>query len=249
MGKISYHSHSNLHTLDGARRGLERMLVGREVSSLLDVGAGVGTWLAAARDLGVRDIAGIDGVRSDAVDLHVDADIIATADLNDVVFLGRRFDAVLCLEVAEHLDEASAPALIETLCRHSNLIFFSAAAPGQHGEHHVNCRWPTYWQAYFNTFGFVCRDELRASIWDDGAIEPWYRQNAFVAHFDPEAAGTEPRIRHMIHPEMTQHMDFPDSPLARKQFNLSIGVYSPYYYLRLLNRSLLRRVGAPVLAD
>lgn len=248
MSEISYHFERNLHTREGARRALKSILAGRQITSLLDVGAGLGTWLAAARDLGLRDIKGIDGVRSLPADLHVEADLIAISDLTKAVALGRRFDAILCLEVAEHLQESSAEVLIETLCAHGNLVFFSAAAPGQHGEHHVNCRWPTYWQALFNKFRFACRDEIRSVIWDDVMIEPWYRQNIFSAHFEPELAGSEPRIRHLIHPDMTQHMDFPDSPLARKQSNLSDGVYSPYHYMRLFNRSLLRRVGKLALA-
>lgn len=242
MAEIVYHCERNIHSLRGARSGLEKLLRGRQIASLLDVGSGRGTWLAAARELGIEDIAGIDGVAVDASELHIDPSVVRIFDLTKPVFLGRRFDLVLCLEVAEHLDSSSAEALIETLCSHGNLVFFSAAAPGQHGEHHVNCRWPSYWQGLFNAAGYVCNDDLREYIWDDSEIEPWYRQNLFSAHSDPELAGTEPRIRALIHPEMTRHMDFADSPLARKQFNLSEGVYSPYHYMRLFGRSIRRRI-------
>jgi len=74
--------------------------------------------------------------------------------------LKRKFDAVLCLEVAEHLDSAFAPTLIDALIKHGNLIYFSAACPGQTGQHHVNCQWPVYWQQLFNERGFACEDDL-----------------------------------------------------------------------------------------
>ncbi len=242
VANVPYHFQQNLHTSEGARRGFAYLASGLQISSLLDVGAGVGTWLAAARDLGVQDIVGVDGIAADCAELHVEPGLIKVFDLTAPVSLERRFDAVLCLEVAEHLDEGAADILIQTLCAHGDLIFFSAAAPGQHGEHHVNCRWPTYWQALFNAQGYACRDDVRARMWSDTLIEPWYRQNVFTACRDPAKAGREPRLLHLIHPEMTRHMDFPDSPLARQQHDMSQGKLHPFHYLRLLNRSILRRI-------
>ncbi|HET6390422.1 class I SAM-dependent methyltransferase [Hyphomicrobium sp.] len=243
MSEISYHFNRNTHSLAGARHALAYLLSGTPCASLLDVGAGLGNWLRAAREMGIDDIFGFDGVAADPAELHVEANRIATFDLRRPVSLGRRFDVVLCLEVAEHLHAEFAGTIVETLCRHGDLIFFSAAAPGQHGEHHVNCQWPTYWQALFNAQGYVCRDDMRSEIWNDGMIEPWYRQNLFSARRDPEGAGKEPRIQHLIHPEMTRHMDFPDSPLARRLSDLSQGKYHPTHYLRLLNRSVGERYG------
>jgi SAM-dependent methyltransferase len=242
MTEIPYHFHRNLHSLAGARAGLAEILSGLQVSSVLDVGAGIGTWLRAAEELGILDIAGIDGLRAEPSEIQVRPGAIQKFDLAKPVRLERRFDLVLCLEVAEHLDQSAAATLIETLCAHSDLIFFSAAAPGQHGEHHVNCQWPTYWQDLFNARGYVCRDDLRSRIWANDAIEPWYRQNIFSASRDCETAGKELRLRHLIHPDMTRHMDFPDSPLARRQFDQSQGKYPPLHYVRLLGRSLARRV-------
>ena len=57
MSDIPYDFHRNIHSLEGARRGLAQLLAGHTVESLLDVGAGIGTWLNAARELGIRDVA------------------------------------------------------------------------------------------------------------------------------------------------------------------------------------------------
>jgi hypothetical protein len=106
------------------------------------------------------------------------------------------------LEVAEHLEEIHADLLIEMLTDHADGVVFSAACPGQEGQHHVNCQWPVYWQRLFNEHGFTCRDELRWQIWDDTRVEPWYRQNIFTARRSPEQAGQEPRLRSVVHPDI-----------------------------------------------
>jgi hypothetical protein len=242
MNDIPYSFHRNLHSVEGARNGLARILADRQIASLLDVGAGIGTWLNAAREMGLTDIAGIDGTSANANQLHVERALIEIRDLRQRIDLGRSFDAVLCLEVAEHLDERFAATLIETVCRHGDLVIFSAAAPGQHGEHHVNCQWPSYWQALFNAQGFVCYDDVRFNIWNDGSIEPWYRQNIFSAARSPNLAGNEPRLISVIHPDMTYHMDLPNAPISRRYKDLSEGRYSPLHYARLLARSVTHKV-------
>jgi hypothetical protein len=116
--------------------------------------------------------------------------------------LGRRFDVAFCLEVGEHLNETAAPVLVSALVAHTDVIWFSAAIPGQVGQHHVNCRWPDYWQSLFNEAGFACSDAIRWRLWDDERIEPWYRQNLFLATRDEALAGLEPRIQRVVHPVM-----------------------------------------------
>ena len=188
-------------------RGLEYLLRVASIKSLLDVGAGTGTWLLAARRVGVGDVLGVDGVAPVDRHLWVDADLIQTVDLRQPMALDRNFDAAICLEVGEHLPSSAARVLVASLCLHSDLIFFSAAVPGQRGEAHVNCQWPVYWQGLFNDFGYSCADELRPLMWNDELVEPWYRQNIFVARRNPSGAGKEPRISALIHPEMLKYID------------------------------------------
>jgi hypothetical protein len=235
MSEIKYIHARNVHSRSGADRGFSYFQEGRDITSLLDVGAGIGTWLLAAQSAGVSDIFGVDGVRPPLQELCVPPDLILQVDLRQPLSLGRKFDAALCLEVAEHLPEASAATLVSSICNHADLVFFSAATPGQHGENHVNCQPPAYWQAIFNACGFVCLDEIRDRIWDDKAIEPWYRQNVFIAVRDPEHAGAEPRLRYLIHPAMIECTNFPNSPLPRR---LEAGIFSPLHYLRLLLLSI-----------
>jgi SAM-dependent methyltransferase len=199
---IDYDHSRNGHALPGPQAALSLIFPENKPISLLDVGCGTGTWLRAAKDVGINDLFGIDGVEVSPEHLHVPKELIRHHDLTLPLDLGRTFEAVLCLEVAEHLDANCAETLIDALVKHGEVIYFSAACPRQIGQHHVNCQWPDYWQRLFNDRGFACEDSLRWKLWDDPRIEPWYKQNIFVARRAPKYAGHEPRIMGIVHPEI-----------------------------------------------
>lgn len=195
-------SYGHAHSLGGAREALRILLADGAPESVLDVGCGTGTWLRASLECGATEVIGVDGADLPEDVMFVPKQQVLQADLNRPLRLDRRFDLVLCLEAAEHLERESAGTIIDTLTAHGDRILFSAAAPGQPGLGHINCQWPSYWQQLFNARGYACNDAVRWIIWDNGAIEPWYRQNLMLALRDEGAAGREPRIRSVLHPEM-----------------------------------------------
>jgi SAM-dependent methyltransferase len=198
---IDYDHADNRHTPEGPRKAVRSIFQSRMPGSVLDVGCGTGTWLSALAELGVKDIFGIDGVDIPESALLFPIERFRKVDLTVPWALGRKFDVALCLEVAEHLDETSSALLIGCLAHHADTVVFSAACPGQPGQHHVNCRWPGYWQALFNDQGFTCSDAVRWQMWSDPGIDVWYRQNMFIATRNGVEAGKEPRLRAVIHPE------------------------------------------------
>jgi SAM-dependent methyltransferase len=203
MRKIDYSHSINRHTLAGPRAALPVILEMTKARSILDVGCGRGTWLKTALDLGISDVLGVDGISIKPDELLIPRTDFKVLNLTQPWQLGRKYDLAFCLEVAEHLEEQYAPTLIESLTAHADSVVFSAACPGQDGQHHVNCQWPEYWQKLFNDRGFTCSDELRWRLWQDDRIEPWYRQNIFVAHrAGGGSAGKEPRIQPVIHPDV-----------------------------------------------
>jgi SAM-dependent methyltransferase len=154
------------------------------VESVLDVGCGIGTWLLEWTLHGA-DVDGVDGeyVRDRLI---VPARFTAH-DLTTTLDLGRRFDLVMCLEVAEHLPRRAARPLVESLCRHGDVIAFSAAVPGQGGIGHINLHWPSYWAKLFTEYGYKPYDLIRDRIWWDQRVEWWYRQNILLFATDKAA--------------------------------------------------------------
>jgi SAM-dependent methyltransferase len=215
--QIDYDHSRNLHTLVGAGAALGTILQHAKPASLLDVGCGSGTWLKAAQDLGISDVFGIDGIDTSGREFLVSQTHFKEVNLEQCWNLGRRFEVVLCLEVAEHLEPEVSNALIRCLVTHGDRIYFGAACPGQEGQHHVNCQWPAYWQALFNEAGFRCEDSVRWALWEDKRIEPWYRQNMFLAIRDEQTAGKESRIPGVIHPSMFDNNAIPSRSVYRRQ--------------------------------
>jgi SAM-dependent methyltransferase len=148
--------------------------------SVIDVGCGVGTWLAAARTLGVVDVMGLDGEYVDRRLLRIPPDCFRATDLSRPVDCERTFDLALSLEVAEHLPETSASALVESLTRLAPAVLFSAAIPEQCGAHHVNLQWQSWWVEQFNRREFEAVDCIRQRVWNDADVEWWYAQNMFL---------------------------------------------------------------------
>jgi 2-polyprenyl-3-methyl-5-hydroxy-6-metoxy-1,4-benzoquinol methylase len=148
--------------------------------SVLDVGCGVGSWLAEWIRQGLTDVLGLDGEHVNPAAMQVETARFRKMDLQDGFSLGRTFDLVQSLEVAEHLDESCADLFVDSLTRHGDTVLFSAAIPGQRGAHHVNEQWPSYWTAKFARAGFKLFDVVRPEIWTDRRVDIWYRQNTLL---------------------------------------------------------------------
>jgi SAM-dependent methyltransferase len=149
-------------------------------SSVVDVGCGLGTWLAAFRQNGVTELLGIDGDYVDVRSLEIEPEEFLAHDLSQPLAIDRSFDLTISLEVAEHLDPDHAAEFVALLTSLAPAIVFSAAIPHQDGTHHVNTQWPSSWGALFAARDFELIDCIRPQIWENEAVEFWYRQNMVV---------------------------------------------------------------------
>ncbi|MEY3277251.1 MAG: hypothetical protein RL153_2519 [Verrucomicrobiota bacterium] len=147
--------------------------------SVVDVGCGSGTWARAYAEAGC-EVLGIDGHVVRDEQLLIPPDRFERRDLSQPLALGRRFDLVNCLEVAEHLDPSRGPSFVSNLCDLGDVVVFSAAVPGQGGTHHVNEQWPSYWLPLFEKKGFTPIDCLRWQLWEREDVAWWYVQNMFA---------------------------------------------------------------------
>jgi len=193
--------------------------------SVLDVGCGTGTWLKVFRDHEITDVLGIDGEFLDKGKLVIPLENFKESDLRLPFAFPRRFDLLLCIEVAEHLPPSSANEFVQCLCRHSDTIVFSAAIPGQGGQNHMNEQWPRYWEAKFNEQGFSRLDIIRPRIWNDDRVDVWYRQNLFVYTTDKYLIEKHPSqyVSAEIHPELWEKKIASLQKLAEEVNNFDLG--------------------------
>ncbi len=148
------------------------------IGSVLDVGCGQGAWLKVWKEHGVGDYLGIDG--GYVTQLFVEEDMFLVRDLKDRFSLDLKFDLVQSLEVAEHLPEESATGFVESLVKHGNIVFFSAAPRGQGGHSHINEQEYDYWKRLFEDVNYVALDYVRPMIIDNKNVKEWYRYNSFL---------------------------------------------------------------------
>lgn len=149
-------------------------------ASVLDVGCGQGIWLREFKRNGVTRALGMDGDYVDRNRLAIEVDEFLAVDLERPLPVAEPFDLAVCLEVAEHLSENAAGALVASLTSAAPVIVFSAAIPGQRGTNHINLQWPEYWAARFRDAGFLAFDPIRPRVRSNAAVELWYRQNLVI---------------------------------------------------------------------
>ena len=149
-------------------------------SSVVDVGAGVGSWGRAAKELGAADVLAIDGEWVMQSPLRNPELEYVFGDLNESIAVDRRFDLAICVEVAEHVRPERGPSLVDELCALSDAVLFGAALPHQPGNGHINCRPHGYWIGEFARNRYVCLDPIRGATWNDERVMPWYAQNSFL---------------------------------------------------------------------
>ena len=223
---------------EGSRRSAEAIvpivLNLIEPASVVDVGCGVGMWLSVFARHGIDDVWGVDGAHVDPALLQIPPGRFQAADLRQPIQLGRRFDLVVSVEVAEHLPADCATAFVDSLVALGPVVLFSAAIPHQGGVGHVNEQWPEYWAARFQEHGFVAIDVVRPRVWRDESVEWWYAQNT-VLYAERERVEREPRLR-------AAHQATAEGPLALVHPRKYLWVLEWIALVREMRRDLARVV-------
>jgi 2-polyprenyl-3-methyl-5-hydroxy-6-metoxy-1,4-benzoquinol methylase len=146
-------------------------------SSVLDVGCGPGIYVHKLIDHGVNAF-GID------LDPRVQGRPFVIQE--DLFECNKTADLVLCLEVAEHIEESRADLLVQRVANMVNLngvLIWSAAQPGQRGSNHINCQEKEYWKAKLESAGLIYDEWAENQIVTDmkkGYHMGWFANNAMV---------------------------------------------------------------------
>ena len=185
---------------ESARHVLPEVSKVFNVSSVIDVGCGNGTWLREFNRLGIESYLGLDGDYIDQKQLLIPADRFRATDLQLPFDFGK-FDLACSLEVGEHLPESAADDFVASLTKAASIVLFSAAIPYQGGNHHINEQWQSWWATKFAARGYLALDFIRPIVRYNQKIEAWYRQNILV-YCTPEA-----RPKHIAPVLELRHLD------------------------------------------
>ena len=151
------------------------------INSVIDIGSGICGFLKAANEFDIEDVIGVDGDYVNPNDLLVKKENFIPYNLENKLNLKRKFDLVVSLETAEHIDKKFAQTFIDTITSLGNLVLFSAAQIGQGGVNHVNCQSLQYWEDLFNLFNFEKHSNIVYEFTKDKEhISQWYRKNAVL---------------------------------------------------------------------
>jgi SAM-dependent methyltransferase len=207
---------------ESARVAVPLVLEEIPARSVVDVGCGLGAWLAVFKEHGVEDVLGYDGPWVDRSRLLVTPGEFRVADFHEPLEAERRFDVAVCLEVAHLLEPEHAPRFVEDLVSLAEVVLFSAAIPGQGGIHHVNEQWPRYWAELFRSRGYVATDPFRVALWEHPDVKWWFAQN-IVCYVTPAALERLPGLARarcataplaLVHPECLER--YSDELLERE---------------------------------
>jgi SAM-dependent methyltransferase len=233
------------HNLDAPREIVPFIMEKFYPQSVVDVGCGNGTFLHVFFESGVKDILGVDGSWVDRSTLFFPEPFFLEKDLEKDLNINRKFDLVLCLEVAEHLSEDVASNFVSNLTNLGNIIIFSAAINNQGGQNHINEQHFHYWIDKFDKRGFLFYDIFRRNFWNNKKVSWWYKQNMFlVAHHSIDVSkfgidtGTSQKIFEYVHPELLESHSREIQKFKNKVNWIKDGKAPAKFYLQLLKKKI-----------
>lgn len=139
------------------------MAVCNKPKSWLDIGCGTGAMVRTASNNFV-DAVGVDQLVTEGL-------LTRQRDLRQPLDLGRTFDLVSSIEVAEHIEPEFADVFCDSVVRHiaaGGILVFTAAQVGQGGYHHYNCQPLSYWREKFEARGLKFDEwttQKQSAVW------------------------------------------------------------------------------------
>jgi 2-polyprenyl-3-methyl-5-hydroxy-6-metoxy-1,4-benzoquinol methylase len=143
-------------------------------SRVVDLGCGPGMYVAALREVGIKDTYGYD------IDQRIadrDADGLHCRSFLD---LYDPADVTMCIEVAEHIPAANEINVVEAVSRNTRpggTLIWSAAHPGQGGVGHINCQPKEHWE------GLLSRAKMRRDFKREDDMLRWIKSGYHMGWF------------------------------------------------------------------
>lgn len=141
------------HTDEGA---LNWLVDTHDIHSFFDLGCGTMGMieLSLARDLYVL---GLDGDKALLGKVPYPNNLIMHDLTTGIYKSPKKFDAIWCVEVLEHIPQEFVPNVMQTLLYAisiNGLVIMTHALPGTESASHVNCQKEDYWLDMFDVYAF-----------------------------------------------------------------------------------------------
>jgi 2-polyprenyl-3-methyl-5-hydroxy-6-metoxy-1,4-benzoquinol methylase len=148
---------------------------------VIDFGAGAGRFLIPFHEEGI-EVCGVERSQKALKTSPLPRSVFDLHDLTDPYECENRYDIAFCLEVLEHLPDASVDTTAGSIASSCRVAIVSAATPGQGGTHHVNERTKSEWKRLFEDHGMQYRQDHVDRIRDcvDPQSEKWLVENLLV---------------------------------------------------------------------
>lgn len=148
---------------------------------VLDVGCGPGIYVTEMRKRGIQAF---------GVDIDPRCKSTPFCDVMDITkdncLTIYEPKTVISLEVGEHIPPEHSWDYISFISGQCpSMVLFSAAAPGQSGDGHINCQNKSYWTRRFQRFGFQYDGQATEEFLQFLIAGPhmgWLRNNAMIFH-------------------------------------------------------------------
>ena len=146
-------------------------------NTALDIGCGPGIYVDALNLLNIP---------CTGIDNNPQAKNKSNIIFQDLFESSETADLILCLEVAEHIEESKSDLLVKKIVSCLNAgghLIWSAAHLGQGGSGHINCQPKSYWKKRFKKHGLVQCSKIEnnlISFCREGYHMGWFVQNGIV---------------------------------------------------------------------
>ena len=247
MNDIKYLHNEAVHNFKAPNEIVPFVINLLNPKSVVDIGCGIGTWLAIFKEHGVQKILGLDGSFVDKKLLKIHETSFKEVDLEKSFELENKFDLAISLEVAEHISFENSDVFIKSICNLSDLVIFSAAIPNQGGQNHINEQPPMFWIQKFELKGYKAYDVIRPVFWNNVDVDWWYKQNIFIFSKNKDINQKLEKMpsfygAHLAHPIILKDRSFESSQRNNEIVRIESGFKNISFYFKILKSAIVNKI-------
>jgi glycosyltransferase involved in cell wall biosynthesis len=154
-----FYAHTEKLSAESTKHVYDIIMTLSKPKSVLDIGCGTGMYLKPFENNNIL-VLGVDGSANAKRHSVINPQQLLIHDITTPLVLNKKYDAVICFEVAEHIPTTASAMLVTTLTKHAGTIFFTAAPPGQGGHEHINEQPFSFWEDLFAKEGYAVNTQL-----------------------------------------------------------------------------------------